>query len=81
MTSNDTKNDLVPSEDSSLSEKKDGVSSLIEATKIASNAIVQMKEDPSEEGIRKVLSAFGRDLTKGNKCPHGCTFLCRACDG
>jgi hypothetical protein len=77
----------MSSKDSTQKESSSGISekinSVLDAAKTADSVIGSIRQDPSEDNVRKVLGQFvaNRDLTKRELCPHGCSFLCRICDG
>jgi len=62
---------------------KEKLNNFVEAFSTAGTVINNIQENPSEENVRKQLACFvtNRDLTKRELCPHGCSFLCRMCDG
>jgi hypothetical protein len=77
----------MSSKDSTQKESSSGISekinSVLDAAKTADSVIGSIRQDPSEDNVRKVLGQFvtNRDLTERKPCPRGCSFLCRACDG
>lgn len=77
----------MSSKDSTQKESSSGISekinSVLDAAKTADSVIGSIRQDPSEDNVRKVLGQFvtNRDLTRRELCPHGCSFLCRTCDG
>ena len=69
-----------PSSSSSLKAK---LTNLAKVISTADTIIGNIQAIPSEENVRKELGKLinYRDLSKREACPHGCTFLCRMCDG
>jgi hypothetical protein len=70
----------TPSGKETSSEK---ISTLVESVKTAHNIINSIQKDPTENNVRKELGKLvtNRNLEQRELCPHGCSFLCRMCDG